>query len=383
MGINDRVGALKVFQSLAILVYSVSAIGLLVTVLLLWHLPLPNWLHFQVMDATEAHWVLGLLVAQVFFALPDGVNHAGFRASGDYALHRALHGTTRLLQFVGVWIVALTGGGPVLAAAAFFVVRALATPMYAVLLVRRHPWLRFGFVHARKSELRRLFRPALANMAMPLAQALNIQGIVLAIGAMLGPLAVVVFSTLRTLTRLALQLIITVSQSAEPELAAAYGAGNRALMQSLFMHAFRAGLWLALAAAAGLALLGSIILEIWTHGKVAMEPALFAWLLTSAAASVLWYGALTVLKAANRHLRAASVYVIASGTAVGIAALLMGLTDDIAMAGLALLMMDAAMALYTLNASARLLGVNVMSTLGQAFNPIPLISIVLSRAPSR
>ena len=254
VGRGDRDGALTVFQSLAGLVYAIAAVGLILSAVLLWRLPLQDWLHFKTMNTEAIRWVLWLLAAEVFVHLPNGVTHAGFRASGDYALHIGLDSTTRLLQFAGVWAAALADGSPVAAAAAFFGIRAFSTAILALLLVRRHPWLRLGLAHARRAELRRLFRPALANMAIPLAQALNIQGMVLVVGAVLGPLAVVVFSTLRTLTRLALQLVVAVSHAAEPELATAYGAGDRALMQFLFVHALRAGLWLALTAA-GLAAL--------------------------------------------------------------------------------------------------------------------------------
>lgn len=378
---GDRAGALVVFQSLGVLVYLLAALGLLLSAWLLWQLPLWRWFSFSEMGREQTRWVLWLLAAEVFVRLPDGVNHAGFRASGDYALHVGLNSTTRLVQFTGVLIAALAGGGPVAAAGTFFGARALATPGFAVLLVRRHRWLSFGWSHARKRELRLLFKPALANMAIPMAQALNIQGMVLVVGAVLGPLAVVVFSTLRTLTRLTLQLVLAVSHAAEPELATAYGAGNRALLQSLFLHTLRAGLWLALAAAGGLALFGNFILDVWTQGKVAMEPWLFGWLLTSAVASVLWYGALIVLKAANRHLRAASVFVVVSAAALGAAALLLTWTGSIATAGLALLLMDAGMALYTLNAAMPLLGVGPFASLEQAINPLPLVGLVRSKVP--
>ena len=373
---GDRSGALAVFQSLAALIYTIAAAGLLLGGALLWRLPLERWLHFQVLDADALRWVLALLAAEVFAALPNGVNHAGFRAGGDYALHVGLTSTTRLLQFSGIWIMALAGGGPVAAAAAFFGVRVVATMALTLLLVRRHRWLRFGFAHARRAELRRLGKPALANMAIPLAQALNIQGMVLVVGAVLGPSAVVVYSTLRTLTRLALQLVLSVAHAAEPELAVAYGADDRSLMRALYVHALRGGLWLALSAATGLALFGGFILDVWTQGKVAMDPALFAWLLGSSVGSVLWYSALIVLKAANSHLRAASVYVIASAAAVGLAVVLLQWTGDLADAGMALLIMDMAMALYTLNAAAPLLQTRPLANLALAGNPLPLLNLM-------
>ena len=74
------------------------------------------------------------------------------------------------------------------------------------------------------------------------------------------------------------------------------------------------------------------------NGKVPMEPWLFAGLLASAIFSVLWYGPLTLLKAANRHLRATIVLAIASAGDVAVAALLLTWTGKLASAGLALLL---------------------------------------------
>lgn len=377
---GDCAGALAVFQSLGVLVYTIAGVALMLSAALFWHLPLVDWLHFQVLDADAARWVLWLLAAQVFAGLMDGVNHAGFRSSGEYPLHLGLHATVRLLQFLGIWTVALAGGGPVAAAVAFFGVRAVGTAAFALLLVRRHRWLHFGMARARRAELRRLMRPAMANIAIPSAQALNIQGMVLVVGAMLGPPAVVVFSTLRTLTRLALQLVLAVANAAEPELAVAYGANDRGLMRALFVHALRGGFWLALAAAAGLGVFGSFILEVWTDGKVTMQPVLFAWLLCSAVASVLWYGALIALKAANRHLRVASIYAFASAAAIVVAALLLRWTGDLSAAGISLVLMDTIMALFTLRAAASLLQMQPLTGIGQAVNPLPLLNFARGKA---
>jgi len=59
---------------------------------------------------------------------------------------------------------------------------------------------------------------------------------------------VVVFSTLRTLTRIALQAVWQVAHAFEPELAAAWGSGDRVLLRRLYLNAQRGGFWLALLA---------------------------------------------------------------------------------------------------------------------------------------
>lgn len=380
---DDRGGALVMFQSLSMLVIGLTAFGLVLSTIAVPLLPLTSWLNFQALDAPTARWVLWLLAAQVLMGLVDGIPYAGFRANGEYALHSWIHSVVRLIQSAGVWGTALIGGGPLMAAAVSFTVRAVAAVAVSLWVVRRHPWLRYGRSSASAAELRRLLSPALANMAVPLAQALNIQGMVIVVGAALGPVAVVTFSTLRTLTRLAMQLVTTVAHAVEPELASAHGSRNRELMRGLFIHALRGGLWLALLAAVALALCGSRVLELWTHGRVAMHGALFAWLLASAVASVLWYGSLSVLKAANQHLHAAMVYVMASAAAIGLAAALLSQTNNLAYAGAALLVMDAAMTAYTLAAAGTLLGMRPLTSLAQAANPLPFLENLRGRVRER
>jgi O-antigen/teichoic acid export membrane protein len=380
---DDRAGALAVFQSLGVLVYAMVGAGLILTAVLIPWIPLQEWLRLQAMEQGSARWTLWLLGAAVLAALANNVNHAGFRANADYALHVGIDATTRLTQFGGVWIVAALGGGVVAAAAVFCGIRILGALCSALLLIHRHPWLRFGLGKARSAELRRLLKPALANVAMPLAQALNVQGMVLVVGIVLGPLAVVVFSTLRTLTRLALQLVLAVAHAVEPELAAAHGCGDTVRERLLFIHSLRASLWLAVATAATLLLFGPSILDVWTHGRVAMHRTLFAWLLTSAVASVLWYGALIVLKAANRHTRAAFTYVLASAAAVAFGALLLHWSGQLANAGFSLLVTDAAMAFYALRAAGRLLEAPPLAGLAVAANPLPLLKLARGKALGR
>ena len=369
-----------VFQSLCALVYGAAAAGMLTVTALLFFLPLRHWTHLSAIPSEAVRWILLLLSLEIFVRLTDGINHAGYRASGDYAFHATIYYITLLCQYASIWLVASLGYGPVLAAFAYLMVRCVVTPVVALVLVRRHRWLKIGFVHASRPELRRLASPALANLSMPLAQALNIQGMVVVVGAVLGPIAVVVFSTLRTLTRLALQMVLVVGNAAEPEFAAAFGRQDQRLLRTLFVHALRAGLWLAVTAAACLLFVGKFILDHWTHGKVPMDVRLFDFLLASAVASVLWYSALVLLKAANLHLRASLLYSVSAATVVAFAAVILSLTGRLSDAGLALLLMDAVMGLYTLRAASRIVGLTTADSLAQAVNPFPIIRVALRKA---
>lgn len=383
MARRDLEGALAVFQSLGALVFTVALLGLLVVIALLMLLPVGRWMHFQALSVPDVRWVLALLAAEVLVRLTEGVSHAGYRAMGDYALHVGIFYSTLLAQSAAVWLVAASGFGPVAAAATMLAVRIVEAPVVAWLLVRRHGELRFGFERAARGHLAALVKPAFANISMPLAQAFNLQGMVLAIGATLGPLAVVTYSTLRTLTRVALQAVMTVSQAAEPELAAAYGSGERSLLAELYVHALRAGLWLSCAAALVLALVGAPLLAFWTRGKVAMDVALFRWLLLSAVLGALWFSSLTALKAANRHARAAALYAVITGATVLLAAGALHVTGQLASAGMALVLIDVVMIGFCLPAGARLSASGPGRSLLSALDPAPLFRLLRAAASDR
>ncbi len=121
---GDRAGALVIFQSLMAFVFFATVSMFILTSFLIFGLHLENWMNFSAMRVIEVRWVLFLLAAGIFAQLPDGINHAGFRATGNYSLHLILNTTIRLVQFTAIWIAALSGGGPIAAAGAFFGVRA-------------------------------------------------------------------------------------------------------------------------------------------------------------------------------------------------------------------------------------------------------------------
>lgn len=353
---GDLAGTLAVFQSLTVLVYSAAVLGLLLVTLLLWLLPTQGWLHAGVLSPNGARWVLWFLAVEVLVKLADGVNHAGFRSHGDYALHVACNYSTLLLQFGAVWGLAIAGYGPVAAAASFAVIRIAVTPILAIVLLMRHCDLRVGLTHASRKELGALVKPATANILIPLSMAVNTQGMVLVVAATLGSIAVVTFSTLRTLSRLVLQLGFQTAHSFEPELAAAWGRHNQASLKQLYLNALRLSFWVTFPAVLFLLVLGPWILRVWTHNQVVMDPWLFRWLLLSALAGTVWYGGLTLLKAANQHFRATLWCVLSAGAALVLAAIGLHVTHRLAVAGGAMLLMDTLVIAYLTKSAASLIG---------------------------
>jgi O-antigen/teichoic acid export membrane protein len=169
-------------------------------------------------------------------------------------------------------------------------------------------------------------------------------------------MAVVVFSTLRTLTRFSFQMMLSISNAFEPEMAAAWGRNEKSELVRLYINNLRLGFWLTLCAVASLFILGGWIVRVWTHGKVLLDATLFNWLLVSALVSALWYGGFYLLKAGNRHLRAAFWSAFASLTAVLLAALLLRNTGRLPVVGQALVVMEGLIMVYVFRSAATFIG---------------------------
>ncbi|MGH8127399.1 MAG: lipopolysaccharide biosynthesis protein [Gammaproteobacteria bacterium] len=377
---GDRTGALTAFHSLIALVTATGVVGAVVTLALVFGLPLVHWLHLVDLAPWQVRDVLLLLAAGVLVQLTGGIAAAGYRANGDYGLGLALNNSIMFVQYLALWAAALAGLGLVGAAAAFLLVRVIGNIAMLLHLVRRHRWLNFGVRHANLHYLRRLISPSFANFLLPLANALKNQGLLLVVNALLGPLAVVVFSVLRTLTRLSLRLVSIVSQAIEPEVATAEGGEDRVLQRRLYLAGLQASFWLSIVAGAVLYFAGNEILHLWTHGRVAMDRPLFVWLLAGALVAALWHVSLSMLQALNRHRSAALAYVLSAAGMVGLAWLLIDFTGQVRQAGLSMLIGDAVFTLYVFWVTNRAIGSSLGGVLAQTLNPLTLI---YSARPSR
>ena len=246
---------------------------------------------------------------------------------------------------------------PLIVAVTFVAVRFLGNWSCQVVLVHKSPWLHYGYRHARLGVIRKLFRPAIACMAFPAGNSLSLQGITIAVSAVLGPVAVVVFSTLRTLTRFASSGIHSRNRNLA-QISAAFGRGNGLLARNIHRCACQASLGLSIAAILFLAIFGDAIYGRWTHHKVAMDHGLFHLLLIEALASSFWFTSAIVSMACNRHEKQAIVYLAATALSLPTAYVLMsrfGLTG----AGVSLLLVDLCMIGYVLSHSLALLQDNL------------------------
>jgi O-antigen/teichoic acid export membrane protein len=238
--------------------------------------------------------------------------------------------------------VVLAGGGPLAAALTLLGVRCLAVLVQIAASLRLAQWLGEARGRVSAERARELLRPALAAMLLPFAQAGYVQGTALAVGAAAGPVAVSIFTTLRTLSRVGLQLLMAINQPLLPDYTAAYARGRiewlRQTASALLAAALVAGLGFAL----GLYFMGDAVIELWTGGAIAVPGLMLGLVALAVPFAALWNTLANLLLATNRHEAFAAVFLVAAGLSTVLTYVLV-VNGGVALAPGAMLLLDVAM----------------------------------------
>ena len=196
----------------------------------------------------------------------------------------------------------------------------LSTLIY-ILLARQlskpiSPELYFSRSLSRKSEFKALFKKGIAFQAFPLGNALIFQGNLLVVQTFLGPAAVALFGTARTLVRSVNQVLELVNQVIWPELSLLIGAGN--FRDAARLHRFSVGMSL-IAGLLSLTFIGTVGQEIyawWTAQNLVLPQDLLLLFLLPIPFNALWYTSSVVHMASNEHEGLAKRFMVATMVSV-------------------------------------------------------------------
>jgi len=241
---------------------------------------------------------------------------AAYTCVGRYPYGSFIKSVMSLLAFAAMMIPVMMGHGPRTTAMVYAIANVLGTISLGLLVRHDIPWIRYGWKYASFAEIRRLTGPAIAFMGFPIGNAFNLQGTVMAVSYAMGPIAVVIFSTARTVSRVALQMVQMVNSTFWPELSLAYGAGNKALVRSLHRRACQLALIIAIVIVAAMMSLGPWFLHRWTGGHVPPSRPLLSILLLVVVFYALWSTSSTLVAATNQHQKLAAYYIF--GTSITI-----------------------------------------------------------------
>lgn len=320
---GERDKALDVFQSTWLFISGTSFIITCIVCSGVWFCPIEHLLNLKLQSHSDAALILSLLTLNVWVNLQSGLVSAGFRSEGQFARAYLLYNFQRIASFLAISITVILGGTPLECAFAMVVASIFFVSARSIDLKRCYPWIRYGYKYSKMKTIIRLVKPAVAFMSFPMGDALNQQGLITLIGVILGSNSVVIFSTLRTLTRLAWQMINIINISIGPEISMAYGTQNYSLLRKLHRRSCQASFFFAFGMVLFLIFFGQWILFRWTTGSIVFNPIVFYTLLLTIITNSFWNTSSIVALSTNLHQKIASLYIISNILCLAFSFLLM------------------------------------------------------------
>ena len=259
-------------------------------------------------DDTIVVWVLAILAFQFLFSLPLGILLGTYRAVGLLPRGTMLHNLVFFLQLIftvgALWL----GGGMVWIASMETLPFLLVATFAAGEINKRFP--QFGLLSLKEADYSTaltLIKPSLHFFSIQIAQLFSIQGMVLIVGAVLAPLQVVIFSTIRTMVAAMRQLLGFITLSAWPELTRLDVEQETDKLFVMFRTIIRSTLVVAAVIIVTLYFFGGTIYRLWLGGTVAYQQTIMDLFLVYAFELVFWTVCSHLLMATNKHHTLAKV----------------------------------------------------------------------------
>lgn len=313
-GYTDQARA--TFQSVLVLVNAISLAAISAAFIVVVVLPA---------TFTSLAWLADQSTTVLLFALYPGVALngrvalAGLRATENYAFGNMLLQTLLLVEVFTALATAHFGGGFIAAAAAMVGVQTVTTVLMFAALRIKVRWLSIGFGNASLAELARLWAPAVAAMAIPAALAINLQGMVMVTGMFVSASAAATLASVRTVSRIAVQIVGAVNRATMPELSAAGARAHHAASSKIVaLNLATVGLVL-LPGAALFAAFGSHVVGIWTRGKINPDVSFVTLIALATVAHGFWYYTTNLMLASNQHMRTSRLLVFVSIISIALA----------------------------------------------------------------
>jgi O-antigen/teichoic acid export membrane protein len=256
--------------------------------------------------------VLACLLAVGLVNFQNGMAGATLRAIGRMAEGILVTNLAVLAESIAI-AGALLLGAPMIAIALLMLAgRVCALAANIGLLHRFAPYLRYGIRWARGEEVWDLLVPSVAFLAFPIGYAATLQGIVLVLGHVLGPVSVALFSTTRTVSNLLVQAISVFSWASWPEISRQRGAERYDIIGAYLTHGTQVAFLLAFAFAVVVIAGAPVIFAVWTAGHIQPGRLLVTALVVAAIATTHRAFPDTIIKATNSHVRYSAWFLLVS-----------------------------------------------------------------------
>jgi O-antigen/teichoic acid export membrane protein len=237
-----------------------------------------NYFHVfnkSLIDKNQAIIAVSFLMVARILNFFQPLNEAHFRAARRVSLSINLQSIYSALNVVIGLIVLLCKGGIIIFAFTNLINSIIFTVIYALISRKVLPLHKTHLSIIDKTEIKSIVHKGFGYLLSPVWQSVFFQGTTFVVRIVLGPVAVTVFNTVRTLTRAVNQANAMVIASVLPELQFEIGAGNLPQARKIFRFGLTIITLIALAGMIFLFFGGPWFYEIWT--RKALNPPAMMW----------------------------------------------------------------------------------------------------------
>ncbi|BEI32947.1 MATE family efflux transporter [Polynucleobacter sp. HIN5] len=272
-----------------------------------------NNLFHRINSDTNFFAVIFILGLSYVISLPLGIILGIYRSKGFISKSIMLSNIAAISQLI-ITIYALKNNIEMIGVAVCTVLPNLFIFFYAILnLNKNYPYLEIYKLEKPNIEIiKKSIKPSLHFFNIQISQALNIQGILLVVGLILGSSQVVIFSVMRTVVNSARQILSLIINTCWHELTYLYSTKKYEELKTLFQLIYEITLFLTLLISGLLIIYGEKIFILWLGSDFIYDPSLMDLFLIYIVQFILWTTAGNLLMSINLHKKYSKLMFISS-----------------------------------------------------------------------
>ncbi|RXG13094.1 lipopolysaccharide biosynthesis protein [Leeuwenhoekiella aestuarii] len=241
-----------------------------------------------------------LLLLNVFVKMYGGAYKGIYRVKSKAHTNSMIENFVRLLEII-ILFVGIFWDFNIISILLFYNLPSLASIIYRSIHTSKWFNVKFSIFDFKWTTFKRIVKPSISFMLMPLGYAFSNQGIIFVVSGILGPVVLVIFTTTRTLINFLRSVTNLFGNSVYPEISLAYGAKKASDIFKLFYRSFAVTLLTSILSVIIILFFGKEIYLRWTNHEVEFNGILFMGLLSVFIIANLWNIISVFLLATNNH----------------------------------------------------------------------------------
>lgn len=266
----------------------ICLVVIILIVLIVPFLSMERWFHFTYTDHSLTVLVTILLAIQIVAKVPSGIISGLYRTFGEFPRGAMIVNIQVALVFVITAVVIVSRGGFALLAVIQLVPISVGVVYVFRDISRRHPEVQLGFKGGSLKKGFSFLIPSSFFFLIRISMLTAFTGSTIIVATQLGPVAVAIFSTMRTLANITLQVPHAITRALWPELTSLEAQKQYQVLKNIHFLIVKIGFSISVAIATVIHFAGKEIVLLWTRGRIEYDYRLVNVLLLYIILQIIW-----------------------------------------------------------------------------------------------